>query len=113
MNNTTNSWEEKWKALKDKWQHHVPNHHIEDFIRTLLHDTEIATREEGRIIERKANIDTAFNVANATHEVILEKELAEAKKERLEECIAIINGRWNAQSEMKNDILTALRELDK
>ena len=40
-----------------------------------------AAREEGRMIERKANIDTAFGVANATHEVILKKELAIVKSE--------------------------------
>ena len=106
MNNTTNSWEEKaeyyvkeivlaakmWgnRELSDKYTakdvdkaKQRVNEKVEDLF-TLLHDTEIAAREKN------------------------EKEIKNAKKERLEECIAIINGRWNAQSEMKNDILTAL-----
>jgi hypothetical protein len=50
MNNTTNSWEEKYDAmllsLENEPSDEVCYERIKDFIRTLLHDTEIAAREE-------------------------------------------------------------------
>ena len=47
MNNTTNSWEEKFKEFARTME--VPYEEMSvwyDFIATLIHDTEIAAREE-------------------------------------------------------------------
>lgn len=73
---------------------------VEDWFTAKLTEYGASEREAGAKEERQKNIDTAFSVANATHEVILEKQIAEAhaagREEAIRECMKII-GEHNAR----------------
>ena len=60
MNNTTNSWEGRVEQLIDDTEFSTPKKVkmiIMDFIRILLHDTEIAAREEIKSPARQSGAD--------------------------------------------------------
>ena len=88
MNNTTNSWEKDFDTFIDNLPSHVgetPRELLKGFIGRLLHDTEIAAREDerGKIVMKSQGFIEKTTMPAEMLENIRQQAKTEARAEML------------------------------